>query len=115
LQSHDSAAISPHQKPKKKPTFDPNENHGRYAASEYTGCPVVPITHESLKPGDCCPDCKSASLHGTLYALLPAVIVLLVGSPLITGTRYEVEKLRCSLCGHQFAAKTPKDIANQPK
>lgn len=100
---------------KRKPQFDPNENHDRYAASDYTGCPRVSIPHNSLKPGDFCPHCAEASTNGKLHALLPKEIVILQGSPMITGTRYECEKLRCSLCGDQFVAEMPKEIEKQPK
>lgn len=100
---------------KRKPQFDPNQNHGRHAASDYTGCPRVPILHDTLKPGDCCPRCSAASLNGRLCALLPKEVVLLQGSPIITGTCYEVERLRCGLCGDQYVAEMPPEIANQPK
>jgi len=102
-------------KQKRKPRFDSAQNHGRYAASDYTSCLRVSLLHESLKPGDGCPSCVDASLHGKLYALLPKEVVKLQGSPLITGTCYECEKLRCTLCGNQYEAKLPDDIANRPK
>jgi transposase len=38
-------------------------NHGRIAASAYTGCAKVVVTHASLHPGDNCPHCGS----GTVY------------------------------------------------
>jgi len=107
--------VVPQELQKRKPKFDPNENHGRYAASDYTGCARVPILHDKLKPGDCCPNCSDASLNGRLYALLPKEVVLLQGSPIITGTCYECEKLRCSLCGDQYIAEMPPAIAKQPK
>jgi transposase len=34
---------------------------------------------------------------------------------LITGTRYQIEKLRCSLCEKIFTADLPESIAKQPK
>jgi transposase len=100
---------------KRKPQFDPNQNHGRYAASDYSGCPSVSILHDSLKSGDACPVCVEASLYGRLYALKPEVIVLLQGNPIITGTCYECEKLRCTLCGNQYVAEMPDAIADREK
>lgn len=41
--------------------------------------------------------------------------MLLQGSPIITGTCYEIERLRCGLCGDQYVADMPQEIANQPK
>jgi transposase len=107
--------IVPLPKQKRSPTFDPNENHGRYAASDYTGCSFVQIRHENLKVGDPCPDCAEAKLHGKLCELLPRVVVRLQGSPLITGVRYEVEKMRCSLCGNLYVARLPEEIENRAK
>jgi len=45
----------------------------------------------------------------------PSVIVKLHGSPLITGTRYISEQLRCSLCNARYKAQLPPEIKNQPK
>jgi hypothetical protein len=70
-----AAAINPPPQQKRKPQFDPHQNHGRYAASDYPGCPSVSILHASLKSGDGCPACVEASLHGKLYALTPQVSV----------------------------------------
>ena len=109
------AAIKPQPVQKRKPQFDPDQNHGRYAASDYPGCPSFSILHDSLKSGDGCPACIEASLHGKLYALTPQVIVQLQGNPIITGTRYECEKLRCTLCGNQYVADMPDEIANRKK
>jgi transposase len=100
---------------KRKPKFDPNKNHGRYAASDYPGCSHVQIPHDSLKPGDYCPLCLDASLRGKLYALDPREVIRLQGTPLITGTCYEYEKLRCTLCGTQYEAKVPAEISKRLK
>jgi len=41
--------------------------------------------------------------------------VKLQGAPIITGTCYECEKLRCTLCGGQYEAKLPDQLASRPK
>ena len=53
---------------------------------------------------------SEASLNGQLYALLPKEVVKLTGSPIITGTCYECEKLRCTLCGNQYEAELPRTL-----
>jgi len=59
-----SGSVIPLQpKQKRKPKFDPNKNHGRYAASDYPGCSHIQIPHDSLKPGDYCPLCLADSLR----------------------------------------------------
>jgi hypothetical protein len=99
----------------RKPIFDPDANHGRLPARDYTGCPRIAIHHDHLKAGSCCPNCAEASANGRLSALLPREVVKLQGNPLITGTCYEVERLRCNLCGDQFEAEMPPEIAARPK
>ena len=39
------------------------KGHGRNGAEAYTGADKVSVPHESLKPGDACPNCKK----GTVY------------------------------------------------
>lgn len=115
----DSGATAPSSQsptPKKKPRFDPNANHGRYAANDYIGCPLIPIAHDKLKPGDICPACAEVSMHGRLCKEhSPQVVVKLSGSPLITGKRYELETLRCSLCGEYYVASLPKEVSSRSK
>lgn len=45
----------------------------------------------------------------------PGILIRLEGQPFITGTRYQIEKLRCSFCGDQFEAPIPESIASKPK
>jgi transposase len=47
--------------------------------------------------------------------MLPKEIVVLQGSPVITGTRYACDRLRCALCGDQYVAEMPAEILSQPK
>ena len=108
-----TALVSPLQK--KKPRFNPAANHGRTAANDYTGCPVIKIPHQELHAGAACPGCREASMTGKLCQEEPSVIVQLTGSPLITGTRYEAERLRCSLCKAYYVAKLPAEVANRGK
>jgi len=39
------------------------KGHGRNGAEEYVGAETIRVQHESLKPGDSCPNCKK----GTVY------------------------------------------------
>ena len=95
--------------------MDPTKNHGRYAASDYSGCLLITIPHAELKVGMPCPECSAANTAGKLYTSKSREIVRLQGSPLITGTRYVIENLRCSLCGESFSATLPPAVANCPK
>ena len=82
------------------------KGHGRTGAAGYTGANRVRVPHPQFRPGDACPSCKK----GKLYALKQlGQIVRIAAQPLFVATRFELEKLRCNLCGHLFTAPTPKE------
>jgi transposase len=59
-----------------------------------------------LKAGDPCPD---AECGGKVYAQRdPGVLVRVKGQAPIAATVYELEKLRCHLCGKVFTAAAPE-------
>ncbi len=85
----------------------PRKGHGRNGADAHTGAERVKIDHETLKPGDPCPQCK----NGKLYKLAkPAVLVRFVGQAPIGATVYEQQRLRCTPCGAVFTAKPPEGV-----
>ena len=93
------------KKPPKK-----RKGHGRNGASAYTGAEKVVINHESLKHGDPCPEC----INGKVYRCkIPKTVVRIVGSPPLQGTVYEMERLRCNLCGDIFTATPPEDMGTK--
>ena len=82
------------------------KGHGRTAAADYPGAKPVPVPHPQLRPGDRCPDCK----QGKLYLLKrPAQIVRITAQSRFAATRFELEKLRCKLCGKTFTAPAPPE------
>ena len=82
------------------------KGHGRRAAADYPGAKRVKVPHPQLHPGDPCPDCK----QGKLYRLQrPAQIVRITAQPLFAAIRFELEKLRCQLCGKTFTAPAPPE------
>jgi len=87
------------------------KGHGRHGADDYPGAKRVKVPHPHLRPGDLCPKC----LKGKLYLLnKPAQIVRIVAQPLFQATIYELERLRCALCGALFTAPAPPE-AGQSK
>lgn len=81
--------------------------HGRTGADAYAGARKVRIPHPVLKPGDRCPECR----RGKVYAQAePGTLVRLVGQPPLGATVYELDKLRCNLCGEIFTAAPPADV-----
>jgi transposase len=88
----------------------PVKGHGRNGADSYAGAEKTVVRHESLQPGDPCPKCE----QGTVYETgRPGVLVRLVGQSPIQAKIYEIQKLRCNLCGIVFTAKTPEGIGTE--
>jgi transposase len=99
---------------KHKPPGDTPKNkargHGRNSAAAYRGARKVAVPHASLKAGDPCPDCQ----HGKVYPQRePGVLVRIQGQAPIAATVYELEKLRCNLCGDVFTAAPPEGVGNK--
>ena len=81
--------------------------HGRHGAKAYRGAHKVQVSHTSLRSGDRCPECQ----RGKVYLQRePGVLVRLIGRAPIEATVYELEKLRCNLCGEVFTAKAPEGV-----
>lgn len=87
----------------------PPKGHGRNGAEAYTGAEKVVVPHESLQPGDPCPKCE----QGTVYDSRPGVLVRLVGQSPIQAKIYELQKLRCNLCGIVFTAQSPDGVGEE--
>jgi len=86
--------------------------HGRHGAKAYRGAQRVHIPHASLKAGDRCPECD----RGKVYPQRdPGVLVRLIGRAPLEATVYELEKLRCNLCGEMFTAKAPDGVTEEEK
>jgi transposase len=86
--------------------------HGRNGANAYTGAEKVEVRHESLQPGDSCPQCE----NGTLYDMRrPGVLVRLVGQAPVGAKVYYLQKLRCGLCGTVFTADPPAGVDAKEK
>jgi transposase len=92
----------PPERPSEKPK---SKGHGRQPAGRYTGARTVEVAHPQLHPGDACPECHDAKL----YALVPALILRLVGQAPLAATRFELERLRCAGCGAVFTATAPPE------
>lgn len=81
--------------------------HGRNPASAYEGARKVRIPHPHLKHGDVCPDCGQGKVYEQKD---PVRLVRVVGRPPLQATLYELDHLRCGLCGQVFVAPEPAGI-----
>jgi transposase len=83
----------------------PRKGHGRNGADAYAGAEKISVPHDSLQPGDACPDCG----RGTVYETnRPGVLVRITGHSPVRATIYQLQKLRCNLCGKVFKARVPE-------
>lgn len=88
----------------------PAPGHGRNGADDYCGAEKIQIPHGSLRSGDPCPECK----QGTVYGLAqPGVLVRIVGQAPVQAKVYELQKLRCNLCGKVFTAAPPEGAGEE--
>ena len=83
------------------------KGHGRNGANAYKGAEKVTISHETLKPGDQCPDCGKGTVYETAE---PGRLVRVTGHAPINATVYELQKLRCNLCSKVFTTAAPKEV-----
>ena len=82
------------------------KGHGRSAAASYPGARRVSVSHPALHAGDACPQCS----RGKVYALPAAVRVRIVGQAPLHADRYDLDRLRCHLCGEVFTAPAPQGM-----
>jgi transposase len=84
--------------------------HGRNGAEAYVGAEKIEVPHESLRPGDSCPECQ----QGTVYETgRPGVLVRLSGQAPLQAKVYQLQKLRCNLCGKVFTARAPEEAGEE--
>ncbi len=85
------------------------KGHGRNGAAAYRGATKVRVACETLTPGAGCPECAK----GKVYVLSePERLVRVTGMAPLAATVYEMERLRCNLCGHVFKATTPQGVGD---
>jgi len=108
--AHDEQGGSPAGKGGKEPG-EKRRGHGRNGAGTYTGAQKIEVAHESLASGG---RCLVSGCDGKVYRCRePGVIVRVRGQAPLVATRWELEKLRCNLCGEVFTAKTPEGVGTE--
>lgn len=86
------------------------KGHGRNGAEAYHGGAKIEVKHNSLKSGDRCPECQKGKVYDCTK---PGFLVRIVGQAPLAATVYELEKLRCNLCGEVFTADAPQGVGAQ--
>jgi transposase len=86
-----------------------SKGHGRNGADAYRGAARIDVPHPSLTAGDACPTCG----QGTVYEKAPGVLVRITGQPPLAARVYQLQKLRCHLCGQVFTAAAPEEAGER--
>ena len=68
------------------------------------------MPHGSLHSGDPCPDCRKGKVYEWAS---PGVLVRIVGQAPVQAKVYELQKLRCNLCGKMFTAAPPEGVGSE--
>jgi transposase len=93
---------------KGKEDGEKRRGHGRNGAQTYTGAQKIEVAHGSLISGGRCP---VPGCDGKVYRCRePGVIVRVRGQAPLAATTWQLEKLRCNLCGEVFTAKAPEGV-----
>jgi transposase len=88
----------------------PKPGHGRNGAKAYREARRIKVSHGSLKPGDHCPECQKGKVYRQKD---PALRIRVVGQAPLQATVYELESLRCNLCGDVFEAEAPEGVGEK--
>ena len=83
------------------------KGHGRHGVDDFPGAKRVAVPHPVLQAGDDCPGCA----QGTLYEKPPATLIRFEGQAPVQATVFELQRLRCHLCGQSFTAEPPPEAA----
>lgn len=105
-------AAEPGEKPAKSEPESEEKipGHGRNGAQAYGGAQRVTVPHRHLKKGDRCPECHKGKLYGLAT---PGVLVRITAQAPLMATVYDLEKLRCNLCGEVYTAEAPEGVGGE--
>ncbi len=102
-----TSAVLPPTDPPTQQSKEKPKGHGRNGASSYTGAKKVAVPHPVLHTGDHCPGCEKGKVYPQKE---PRTLVRVVGQAPLAATVYELDRLRCNLCGEVFTAPEPDGV-----
>ena len=86
------------------------KGHGRNGPGTYTGARKVSVAHPTMKRADHCPECKQGKVYPRSE---PRSLIRIVGQAPVEATVYDLEALRCNLCGEVFTAPPPAGVGTE--
>lgn len=87
------------------------KGHGRNGASAYTGAERVQVALEGLGAGSACPCCSKGKVYPSTDG--PKRLVRIRGEVPVKAKVWELERLRCNLCGEVFTAEAPVEAGRE--
>jgi len=84
--------------------------HGRNGADAYKKAERIKVPIQNLKAGEPCHECPKGKLYPVKKS---GTLVRFVGMAPLAAKIYELEKLRCNLCGEVFTAQAPDNIGSE--
>ena len=92
------------------PPKTPPPGHGKNGADAYPKAPRIKVPLQGMKSGETCRECHKGKLYPVNKA---GTLVRFVGMAPLAATVYELEKLRCNLCGEVFTAQQPDNVGSE--
>jgi transposase len=86
------------------------KGHGRNGAESYTGAEQIVVPHAELGHAECCPHCQKGKLYEQAE---PAKLLRVTGMAPLSAKRFELQRLRCNLCGEVVTAKAPEGVGEE--
>ncbi|MBI2266887.1 MAG: IS66 family transposase [Armatimonadetes bacterium] len=83
----------------------PSPRHGRNGAAAFTSVQKVEVANSDLSAGCTCPECQKGKVYPQKER---KTLLRFAAQPPIQATVYELERLRCNLCGEVFTAQEPE-------
>jgi len=108
--TEDGAASTQNSDQEQESETPKRKGHGRNGADAYRGAEKIRVPHASLRSGDPCPDCKKGKVYEVAQ---PGVLVRIVGQAPVQAKIYELQKLRCNLCGKVYTAQEAEGIGSE--
>lgn len=87
------------------------KGHGRNGANAYQGAKRLRVGLKDLKPGHRCPSCAKGKVYPSSDG--PKTLVRVRGEAPIQAKVWELERLRCNLCGEVFTAQAPAEAGGE--
>lgn len=87
----------------------PRPGHGRNGVADFPGARFISVVHPDLAHKDVCPGC----LKGKVYDKTPKSILRITGMPPIQATVFNLQELRCNLCGELHTAPAPLGVGDE--